>query len=305
MNRNWLAVLATLLPSGAWAQTPWPDECKLHRVASFPMSWVGDRITVPVTVNGMEEHFLVDTGGYVTSISQDVADSLKLARHDITMHRIEDVGGKEASQYVWADSFKLGALEAKKFDLMVDLVKDSHIDGTLAPDLLRNFDLDFDFATMTLNLFRPHACEGKAVYWTKDYIGLPMDITKSGHTRVDVTLDNENMDAILDTGAMVSVMTLNSARHYFDLAKDSSGVSKQGHATGGMGSVIDTYRYAFKSLSMGGVAVTNPKIMLSDAPTVLADEHGSLVLGMSELRYLHLYFAYHEHKLYISTVQAQ
>jgi hypothetical protein len=113
------------------------------------------------------------------------------------------------------------------------------------------------------------------------------------------------MDAILDTGATVSVMTLNSARHYFDLDKDSSGVSKLGHLTGGLGSVNDTYRHAFKSLSMGGVAVTNPRIVLSDAPTVLVDEHGSLVLGMTELRFLHLYFAYHERKLYISAVQAQ
>jgi predicted aspartyl protease len=305
MNRVWLLILATIMPGTAWAQTPLPEECKLHRIASFPITWVGDRITIPVSVNGTEEHFLVDTGGYVTSISQDAAASLKLEPHNIMMNRIEDAGGKEATQYVWADSFKLGSMEAKKFDLMVDLVRDPRIDGTLAPDLLRNFDLDFDFATMTLNLFRPHACEGQAVYWTKDYIALPMDILKSGHARVDVTLDNENMDAILDTGASVTVMTLNSARHYFDLDKDSSEVSKLGHITGGLGSVNDTYRYAFKSLSMGGVAATNPKIVLADAPTVMAAEHASLVLGMSELRYLHLYFAYHERKLYISTVQAQ
>ncbi len=82
-------------------------------------------------------------------------------------------------------------------------------------------------------------------------------------------------------------------------------MSKLGHMIGGQASVNDTYSYAFKSLSMGGVAVTNPKVALSDAPTVLADEHGSLVLGMTELRFLHLYFAYHERKLYISTVRAQ
>lgn len=305
MKRIWLAAIAVVLPVTAQAQSPWPEECKLHRIATFPMTWTGDRITIPVAVNGVEEHFLVDTGGYVTAISQDAATRLKLQPHEIMMNRIEDAGGEQASQYVWADSFKLGGMEAKKFDLMVDLVKSQNIDGTLTPDLLRNFDLDFDFATMTLNLFRPHACEGRAAYWTRNYIALPMDILKSGHARIEVTLDNENMQTILDTGASVSVMTLNSARHYFDLDKDSSSVSKLGHLVGGQGSVNDTYRYAFKSLSMGGVAVTNPKVALSDAPTVLADEHGSLVLGMTELRFLHLYFAYHERKLYISTVQAQ
>jgi predicted aspartyl protease len=44
------------------------------------MNWTGDRITIPVSVNGVEQHFLVDTGGYVTSISQDAAASLKRYR---------------------------------------------------------------------------------------------------------------------------------------------------------------------------------------------------------------------------------
>jgi hypothetical protein len=113
------------------------------------------------------------------------------------------------------------------------------------------------------------------------------------------------MNAILDSGADVSVMTFGSARRFFSLHPDSEGVAKAGHLTGGLGSVNDSYRYPFKSLSIGEVAVSNPTLRLADAPTVLADEHVSLILGMSELRYLHLYFAYHERKLYVSAVQAQ
>jgi predicted aspartyl protease len=304
VNRAWLAAILVLF-SGAPARAAWPDECKLHRVASFPMTRVGDLVTVPVLINGVEKHFLVDTGGYVTSVSSDTATQMKLEAHPIVFNRIEDVGGKEATQYVYADSFKLGGMEAKKFDLMVDQVKNPHIDGTLAPDLLRNFDVEFDFAGMTMNLFRPHACDGKAAYWTKDFIILPMEVTKSGHTRVGVTLDGEDMDAILDSGAAVSVMTFGSAQRFFSISPDSAGVTKAGHLEGGAGSVNDGYHYPFKSLSMGGVAATNPNLLLSTAPTVLSDEHVSLILGMTELRFLHLYFAYHEHKLYISTVQAQ
>jgi predicted aspartyl protease len=304
MKHLGLAALAILWSSAAWAQG-WPAECKLHRVASFPMTFVGDLITIPVKVNGVEEHFLVDTGGYVTSISQDTVASLKLEPHHIMMNRIEDAGGKEATQYVWADSLRLGGLDTNKIDLLVDTVKEQHVDGTLAPDLLRNFDLDFDFATMTLNLFRPHPCDDKAAYWTKDYIALPMEVTPSGHTRVAATLDGEDMDAILDTGAVASVMTFGSAERFFSLKPDSPGVIKAGHLEGGEGSVNESYRYPFKSLSVGGLAVQNPHVLLSTAPTVLSSEHVFLILGMSELHYLHLYFAYHERKLYISTVQAQ
>ena len=269
------------------------------------MTRVGNLITIPVLVNGEQKNFMVDTGGYATSISRDTATAMKLEAHALVFTRIQDAGGKEATQYVYADSFKLGGMEAKKFDLLVDQVKNPGIDGTLAPDLLRNFDVEFDFATMTMNLFRPHTCEGKAVYWTQNYIALPMEITKSGHTRVDVTLDGENMDAILDSGASFSVMTFGSARRFFGLRPDSEGVVKAGGLSGGQGSVSDSYRYAFKSLTMGDVSVTNPRLLLADAPTILLDEHVSLILGMSEMQYLHLYFSYHERKLYISAAQAR
>jgi predicted aspartyl protease len=305
MNCRFLLAFALLLPQAARAQAPWPVECKLHRVASFPMTRVGDLVTIPVTINGVQKNFLVDTGGYVTSVSQTTAKAMKLEPHDIVFNRIQDAGGKDAKQYVYADSFRLGAMETKKFDLMVDQVNQAGIDGTLAPDLLRNFDVEFDFATMTMNLFRPHPCDDKAAYWTKDYIALPMEVTQAGHTRVGVTLDGEDMDAILDTGASFSVMTLGSARRFFSLGPDSAGVVKAGHLNGGEGSVMDSYRYGFKSLTMGGVAVSNPRLLLSDAPTVLSGEHVSLILGMTEMHYLHLYFAYHERKLYISPIQAQ
>ena len=306
----WASVLLALAVAGApvsaaMADESWPQECKLHRVASFPMTRVGDRVTVPVTVNGMEKNFLVDTGGYVTSISETNATAMKLESHPIVFARIQDAGGKEATKYVYADSFKLGAMEAKKFDLMVDQTQNPRIDGTLAPDLLRNFDVEFDFASMTMNLFRPHPCDGKAAYWTKAFIAVPLEVTKSGHSRVEVTLDGEEMDAILDTGAFASIMTFGSARRFFSLHPDSEGVIKAGQVGGAEGSINDAYRYPFKSLTMGEVAVSNPRLLLADAPTILADEHVSLILGMTEMRFLHLYFAYHERKLYISAVQAQ
>ena len=295
---------ALLWPGMALAQTGWTPECKLHRVASLPMAAAGTVITVPVSVNGIEKNFLVDTGGYVSSVNQRVADELKLTPHEIMFNRIRDVSGKDATQYVWADTFKLGAMEARKFDLMVSATKNPRIDGVLSPDLLRNFDVEFDFAAMTLNLFRPHACDGQAVYWTKDFVSIPMELTKTGHTRVSVTVDGEEMDAIADTGASTSAMPFSSAARFFSLHTDSPGVERQGTASGSQGGELDTYRYPFKAMAIGPVAVKNPRLLLTDAPSVLTNEHVSMLLGMTEMRYLHLYFAYKERKLYISTIQA-
>jgi predicted aspartyl protease len=289
----------------AQAQTPWPDECKLHRVATFKMTDQGTVFTIPVTVNGAEKNFMVDTGGYATSVGADTAKAMGMALHSIKFNQIIDAGGKTATQYAVADSFKLGALEAKNFALMVDNAGTAGVlDGTLAPDLLRNFDVEFDFASHTMNLFRPHSCDGKAAYWTGQYIAIPMEITPAGHTHVDVTLDGETMGAILDSGASTSFMSFGAARRYCDLKADSPGVTKEGQARGAQGTVMDSYSYGFKSLVMGGVSVTSPHVSLSDSPSMLLNENVGLVFGMSELRFLHLYFAYHERKLYISAADA-
>jgi predicted aspartyl protease len=238
--------------SAAQAQTPWPDECKLHRVATFKMTDQGTRVTIPVTVNGVEKNFLVDTGGYATSINAATAKAMGMTLHTIKFNQILDVAGKAAAHYAVADSFKLGAMEAKNFELKVDDDDPAGaIDGVIAPDLLRNFDVEFDFASHTLNLIRPQSCDGKAAYWTGQYIAIPMEITPDGHTRVDVALDGETMGAILDSGASISLMSFGAARRYFDLKADSPGVTKAGHVSGGMGNAVDAYRYDFKSLSMG------------------------------------------------------
>ena len=60
------------------------------------------------------------------------------------------------------------------------------------------------------------------------------------------------------------------------------------------------YRYPFKSLTFGGVAIDNPDIVLvPDAQSRFPGGH-RFVLGMNILRRLHLYIAYREKKLYVT-----
>jgi clan AA aspartic protease (TIGR02281 family) len=293
-----LVPVLLLALAGAAQADPWPENCKLHRVASFPMTLHSRLVTIPVTINGQEKQFMVDTGGYASSVNREVAQALGMRLRNIIRVRIRDAGGKEATSFVKADSLRLGQMEAKDIDLMVD--EANGFDGVIAPDLLRNYDVDFDFANLKLNLFQPHPCEGKAVYWPSTYAVLPMEITQDGHTRIPVTLDGKDMDAIVDSGASASVMPMSAAERFFDLKRDSANVTRRGELRGGQGSVIDAYSYPFKTLSFGTVTATNPHVLLSDTPNGLSKEHSSLVLGMTELHFLHFYLAYKEHKIYVS-----
>src|SRR6185312_5781958 len=70
------AAAALLLPCVAQAA-----DCKLQIADTLPLLHIGSQRFVPVTVNGAQEYFLFDTGGFYTQVSRSTADALKLQVH--------------------------------------------------------------------------------------------------------------------------------------------------------------------------------------------------------------------------------
>ena len=66
-------------------------------------------------------------------------------------------------------------------------------------------------------------------------------------------------------------------------------------------------RYPFKLLTLQGVAVNNPDLVLvaDDASKVMGGyREPKLILGMGILRQLHVYIAYKERNIYVTTATA-
>src|SRR6202044_3825356 len=55
-----------------------------------------------------------------------------------------------------------------------------NVAGVIGYDILKHFDLDFDFGSDQLNLFSPDHCEGKVVYWSPTYTDAPVAVTPGG-----------------------------------------------------------------------------------------------------------------------------
>ncbi len=299
-----LILAALIIPHAAFGQGAWPEDCKLVRMAHLPMTFKANHVSVPGLVNGKEVTLAVDTGGYASSLTKPATDNIGLVRHRMNSVTITDMGGKVADEYVRVDSFRIGNLERDGVDLMV-MGSFPGIDGLIAPDLLRNYDAELDFAGGQFSLFKHHPCADRAVYWTGSYAVVPFGVSSDGHMRVPVTLDGKDTYAVLDTGAGVSVLSMQNAKHMFDLGADSPNVEAAGQLTGATGSQVNSYTYPFKTLTMGGVTVANPKIELTEGRNFLGDNDASILLGMDVLSKLHLYIAYREQKLYITDAQAQ
>ncbi|HEX4859940.1 MAG TPA: retropepsin-like aspartic protease [Rhizomicrobium sp.] len=191
--------------------------------------------------------------------------------------------------------------------------------GILAPNLLTSYDADFDFAGKKFNLLSPKHCDGKVVYWPADTVAVvPIQMAGRFHIQVPVTLDGHRYSATVDTGASNTVLNLDNATRDFPLKLGDADTPAVNTLTSSSKTAIYTHR--FRSLSLEGIAVSNPLIeLLPDlvsnkmrhaTDTVSNDTRirnpgedaglPDMILGMDVLHRFHLYIAYKEKKLYIT-----
>jgi len=327
MRLGFLGVLlaALMWPGMALAQGTWPEDCKLVRMAELPMTYKSGHAQIPAQVNGKDVAMEIDTGTAITGLTKTTIAGLGLVTHRQDSRIIFDVAGRLSDEYVRVNEFRLDHLEkgGDYFDVLAPL---RDVDGLIGVDVLRNYDADFDFARGQLNLFRHHPCADRAVYWTGNYVALPfssvtgnntvmpgrivnggmnkMGVLDDGHIRVAMMLDGQEVYAVIDTGAPVSVISMQEAQRLFGLSAASPDVEKAGKFSGISGGELPSYRYPFKTLAMGGISVMNPNIRIAEGRNFLEPDYASLLLGMDVLQKLHLYIAYGEGKIYMTSADA-
>jgi len=127
-----------------------------------------------------------------------------------------------------------------------------------------------------------------------------MQVDGATHVRVPVTVDGKSITAIVDTGAVNSIMSMHAAG-FLGVTEDTPGLKLK--ASGGFGKKSRIYTYPFKILEMGGVTVKNPHVMIG-SNEFMGKFRSDMILGVGILRQLHLYIAYKEEKFYITPASA-
>ena len=313
-----LVLLCAALPAAA------KDSCPPLAILSTVNIRFGidGRIYVPAKINNVSKSMLVDTGGFFTEITETAAEELGLSART-TRLALVGIAGDTTRKAVRAN-FALGNLRADGMDLMVmpathRLAPDvPDVAGILAPNLLQNYDLDLDFGGRKLNLISQNHCDGRVVYWAARRIAaVPVEISR-GHILVPVELDGQRLNALLDTGASISMLNLDIATRQFRLTPGTANTPVAGSLPNPQKAQI--YTHTFKLLSLEGVTVANPKLRLVpdlvrlkrrsspdrwEGGTRIASSSpnaglSDLILGMDILRHLHLYIAYKERRLYLT-----
>ena len=134
MVRQALAALCALLAMDT-AQAQGPATCPLKLLVSFDTLTMPDgRITVPVQFEGHDHRLMVDTGGFVNTVTLQLAreEGYKIRLSHGTVLR--GVGARSLlSAYVDTTDFTIGHSHGEDFAFFVEPFDYLSMDGTLAP----------------------------------------------------------------------------------------------------------------------------------------------------------------------------
>jgi hypothetical protein len=167
-----------------------------------------------------------------------------------------------------------------------------------APFLLQA-DLEIDLRSKQLRFYRPRDCgKTELLLWKEPTVILPFErhFDSSPNPHFSVEVDGKKLDAIIDTGAHHTVMTLPAAKRVgIDVA--GPGVRRLGDM-GGVGSERAAHWAVLtKTVRIGDETINNAEIGIVDAQ---GETGAELFLGQDFLRAHRVLFAMSQEKIYFA-----
>lgn len=277
------------------------EDCKLALAASMDIDPAfPHRIAISPVINDTPVKMLIDTGAVMTVVGQDVVDKLRLPRMRLSRKSLfQSFDGTVIEYDTIIPTLQTGNLHARDVQALINPKNfEDGIAGVIGPDLLMHYEVELDFTNNKLNLFSQDHCPGHLVYWTHDPVAtIPISIDKAGHIRLEVTLDGKTLEGALDTGAPGASMKMATARREFDLTPDTPGMERESNGEPAR------YLYTFKSLGLGGIAIANTQVRISDVAAD-PDEAKLFLVGLRILKKMHVMISYKERMLYATSVNA-
>ena len=218
-----------LLAGSAVAAGAAQAACNLELSASLPLKVEDGRMFIPGKIGEHAVEYLVDlasTNTLLTAAGRDYGitpDNFRSLTQKAIMGDME----KQASLGPDADHNVALAVDHLPIRLRGSLANfgSPQAVAVLGMDFFAHFDVEFDAAHQTLNLFQPKGCESaKLAYWTKRYstadmvanISRPLNIEpytvyNFPHINIRVKVNGHDMVAAIDTGYRKSSLSLAAA----------------------------------------------------------------------------------------------
>ncbi len=245
--------------------------CKLGKIAELDVRFDNNRPLVEAEINGQKVIFLLDTGAEISTLSGAAAERLGL-RAVPTGGEMMGVGGRRRLNMITLQSLKLADSNIGEFRIGVisgDDFGDPRVVGLLGRDLFGQTEVEFDLGEGKVRLFHAENCpQGQSLaYWTQTpevaVMDRPARTNLTDPFKVNLTLNNSRVEAILDSGAGVSTITAGAAGAAGARAMPNPDEGKA--VVAGIGSAaVETRIVRFDQMILGDETIRGVKLRVGD-----------------------------------------
>lgn len=251
-------------------------------LTSIPVgsSTFGELLLVPVTVNGVDATFLLDTGATHTVLANPFAERLGLRDQAVSVVMNLTTAASQSvqnTQITPIRSFRLGQVRARRNSgeaVIMDLSRISNfaqdnIDGIVGNATLESTAYELDVRNRVLSI-------GKTYKFSHQEQAL--SLRSSGHkTYLPVSINGKTFDLLLDTGSTISFISPNLLRELDGVNVDH--VELQGVSVDASHKRI--YERVRVAVSVGQVTISQFPLLVGEPSRVGLDllRHGKLIVS--------------------------
>ena len=269
--RTALILAAASLSACAGAGIDMSGSCGLQEHYTLPLDMmIGGRAPVLwVRVNGIERHFLFDTGAATSAIERRTALALGLL-HDTKTVNLRDVTGTQNFDSIEIERVETGGLafEHKRFVVSNGLP----YDGVIGLDLLQDYTLDINELEGRIVAYRGRLCAGQKPTEDAKLIEMPAIRGVKGaggkptpHLEVATRINGTLGLAMFDTGAIGGSLVSPKFAEKAGVTKEMIAADPEVHPRG-FGAVTSARLHRFDQVDLDAEIFPKPVLLISSDP---------------------------------------
>jgi tetratricopeptide (TPR) repeat protein/predicted aspartyl protease len=245
--------------------------CTVQTIGELPVTMQGLRPVVTATIGGTPVPFMIDSGSFWSIISPAMAQELKLRLEPAPPWlTVRGLGGATETSLAHVRDFRLSRFAPRSMEFIVggnDLR--GGLAGVIGQNLLRNSDVEYDFANGMVRLLRPDtACrQTNLAYWAKGEASseIPIESTdvRAPHTIGTAWVNGVKMRVMFDSGAASSFLS-RSAAERAGVRIEGPNVVPGGAASGIGTRAVQTWIAPFAEFRIGEETIRNTHLRIGD-----------------------------------------
>jgi len=294
------------------------SNCKLVRIEEWPVRLVNNRLLIDGAINDEKIEILLDTGAMRTLIFRTAAKRLRLETRP-ARGLMFGVGGETKVETAEPNEIRIGQVAHKGWPMFVAGEHDpgGNVALILGEDFFQQADVEFDLAHNAVRLFQPLDCHGASLaYWASGTAGeVEIERVRESNPQIilPVKINDQSLDALLDCGAAVSILTKAAAAR-LGITPETPGVVRVGSVSGVGLKFVSTYSAPFQSFAIGNETIRDTSVLFGDVGTdsshavrgsVMRYKVGTptgMILGVDFLKAHRVLVSHSQRKMYFTYV---